>query len=103
MLSDLLLSSLSVPVYGSGTCRTPGAGQRRQEGRGGGAAVLLRSRCHVNATRPCWLPTHPKSSGPPAAGVWCTPRHAVQDIPAEWRMWLRKLREEPPSDEELQQ
>lgn len=26
-----------------------------------------------------------------------------KDIPAEWRMWLRKLREEPPSDEELQQ
>ncbi|PNH12355.1 Mimitin, mitochondrial, partial [Tetrabaena socialis] len=26
-----------------------------------------------------------------------------KDIPAEWRMWLRKLREEPPTDEEMGQ
>ncbi|GLI66394.1 hypothetical protein VaNZ11_010190 [Volvox africanus] len=26
-----------------------------------------------------------------------------KDIPSEWRMWLRKQREEPPTDEEIQQ
>ncbi len=25
------------------------------------------------------------------------------DIPPEWRMWLRKLRDEPPTEEELKQ
>ncbi len=79
---------------------------RRQLGRGVWAAVQLLSRfalSHASATRSCWL--HIRCSVTTMAYLQLTDDAflAVQDIPAEWRMWLRKLREDPPNDEELQQ